>query len=138
MKKHYLLFLLFCLGCGDKARITAIHISLTDNKQSLKITGIDSLIMQDINRDTVSTWQSLFAIYRMPADTSLKNYQPVQPGKYQLKGNAVIFNPDTAFAQQQTYFLRYYNYDGNKSVWDYITGKTRVGQLHYNDVIFKR
>jgi hypothetical protein len=138
MKKIYLLFLLFCLGCGDKAKVTSIHISLTNNKQSLKIMGIDPVIMQDINRDTVSAWQSLFAIYRMPADTDLKNYQPVQLGKYQLKNNAVIFTPDTPFTQPQTYFLRYYNYEGNKSVWDYIQGKTHVSQLHYNDVNFKR
>jgi len=126
------------IGCTQSQHHIAIHISLTNNNQSLKITGIDPLILQDINRDTVSAWQSLFAIYRMPADTSLKNYQPVQPGKYQLKNNALFFTPDTPFTQQQSYFLRYYNYAGNKSVWDYIKGKTRVGQLHYNDVIFKR
>jgi len=138
MKKYTWFLLLFCLGCTYQTPVPAVRISLVNNKQSLKITGIDPVIMHDINRDSVSAWQSLFAVYRMPADTELKNYQPVQPGKYQLADSVLVFTPDTPFIKQQTYFIRYYNYAGNKSVWDYIKGKTKAGQLHFTDLIFKQ
>jgi len=138
MKKYTSLLLLLCLGCQHQTPVPAVRISLVNNNQSLKITGIDPVIMHDINRDSVSAWQSLFAVYRMPADTDLKNYQPVQPGKYLLTDSVLVFTPDTPFTKQQTYFMRYYNYAGNKSVWDYIKGKTKVGQLHFTDLIFKQ
>jgi hypothetical protein len=138
MKKYIGFLLLICLGCRPEKPAAIIHISLINNKQSLKITGINPLIMNDINRDTVSAWQSLFAVYRMPADTELKNYQPIQPGKYLLADNVLVFTPDTPFTKQKTYFMRYYDYAGNKSVWDYIKGKTKAGQLHFTDLIFKQ
>jgi len=137
MRKLLLLISIFCVGCTTKPLAPAIHISLIDNKQSLKITGIDPVILNDIDRDTVKNWQSLFAIYRLPADTDVKDYQPVQPGQYQLKDSAVVFTPDTPFIKQQAYFIRFYNYAGNKSIWDYVQGKTTKGQLHYTDLIFK-
>lgn len=137
MKKLWLLILTICMGCIAKVPAPAIHISLANNT-ALKITGISREIMQDINRDTAQNWQSLFAIYRMPADTDVKNYQPIQPGKYLLQDSTLVFTPDTPFIKQQTYFMRYYNYAGNKSIWDYITGKTTKGQLHYTDLIFKQ
>lgn len=138
MKKLWLLVICVCLGCAQSNPKIAIHISLINNKQSLKITGIDKAIMQDINRDTVNSWQSLFAIYKMPLDTDVKNYQPAQPGKYLLADSALVFTPDTPFTRQQTYFVRYYNYTGNKSIWDYAKGKTQLGKLHYIDLIFKQ
>ena len=93
--------------------------------------------MQDINRDTASNWQSLFAIYRMPADTDMKDYQPIQPGSYQLKNNDLVFTPDTAFKAQQIYFVRYYNFTEHKGLIDYIKGKTQIGKIDYTDLTFK-
>ncbi len=77
------------------------------------------------------------AVYKMPADTALKDYQPIQPGRYVVKNGALFFTPDTPFVWQQIYFVRYYNYSGNKTIWDYLRGKTTKGQLHYTDLIFK-
>lgn len=125
------------LGCKNEVRQPIVYLNLVDSNRSLKITGIDSLILNDIDRDTAKSWQSLFAISRLPADANLKDYQPTQPGKYRVSKGSVIFTPDTPFVKQQTYFLRYYNYAGNKSVWDYIRGRTKPGQLHYTDLIFK-
>lgn len=138
MKNYAWVLLLICLGCKHEEPATAVHISLINNSQSLKITGIDPVIMNDINRDTANRWQSLFAIFRLPADTDMKDYQPIQPGRYQLKDSVLVFTPDTPFVKQQTYFVRYYNYAGNKSIWDYVQGKTTKGQLHYTDLIFKQ
>lgn len=99
---------------------------------------MDPLVLGEISRDTANKWQSLAPVYRMPADTSLKNYMSAQPGIYQLKNNALVFTPDTPFVKQQTYFLRFYNYAGNKSIWDYIRGKSQPGRLHFTELIFKQ
>ncbi|MDB5005258.1 MAG: hypothetical protein JWQ34_3483 [Mucilaginibacter sp.] len=138
MKNYAWILLLFCWGCKHEAPATVVHISLINNSQSLKITGIDPVIMNDINRDTANRWQSLFAIFRLPADTDMKDYQPIQPGHYQLKDSVLIFTPDTPFVKHQPYFVRYYNYADNKSIWDYVQGKTSKGRLHYTDLIFKQ
>lgn len=137
MKKLLLSISIFCVGCTARPPAPSIHISLTDSNRSLKITGVDPVILNDIDRDTVKNWQSLFAVYRLPADTDAKDYQPVQPGKYRLKDSAVVFTPDTSFIKRRSYFIRFYNYAGNKSIWDYVQGKTTKGQLHYTDLIFK-
>jgi len=137
MRKLLLFVSIACISCAPKSSTTAIRINLVNNNQSLKITGIDPVILNDINRDTLKNWQSLFAIYRLPADEDAKDYQPIQPGKYQLKAGSVMFTPDTPFIKQQDYFVRYYNYGDNKSIWDYIRHRTTKGQLHYTDLIFK-
>ncbi|GAA4094897.1 hypothetical protein GCM10022392_17250 [Mucilaginibacter panaciglaebae] len=110
---------------------------LIEGNRSLKITGIDTIVLNDINRDSIKNWQSLFAISRLPADTDLKEYQPTQPGKYRVSNGSVIFTPDTPFVKQRAYFLRYYNHADNKSTWDYIRGNVKPGALHYTDLIFK-
>lgn len=135
---RFLIIILTCLGCQTKIRQPVIQVSLINNGSSLKIAGISSLIMQDISRDSVSNWQALAPVYRMPADTDLKNYQPAQPGLYQIKDNAVVFTPDTPFVKQQTYFLRYYNYESDDNLWNYIKGKKHPGKLRFSDLIFKR
>lgn len=129
---------LIMLGCAkNKHDIYTIHISLTNSNHSLKITGIDSVILNDIDRDTAKNWESLFAISRLPADTDLKDYQPTQPGKYRVSQGSVVFTPDTPFVKQQVYFLRYYKHGGDKDIWDYVRRGTKPGQLRYTDLIFK-
>ncbi|MEO6849253.1 MAG: hypothetical protein ABI203_11290 [Mucilaginibacter sp.] len=73
----------------------------------------------------------------MPADTDLKDYQPAQPGQYLLKDDAVVFRPDTPFKKGQVYFLRYYQYDKNENVWQYVKHRKRPGTAVYTDLIFK-
>lgn len=138
MRKLLLFVSIVCISCAPKSSTTAIHINLVNNNQSLKIAGIDPVILNDINRDTLKNWQSLFAIYRLPADTDMKDYQPIQPGKYLIKDSALVFTPDTPFIKQQSYFVRYYNYADNNTIWDYLRHKTTKGQLHYTDLIFKQ
>jgi hypothetical protein len=137
MKRFVWLFFFLCLGCKQKSPAPIVNISLIDSNHSLKITGIDSVILNDIDRDTAKNWQSLFAISRMPADTDLKDYQPAQPGMYRVSKGSVIFTPDTPFVKQQNYFLRYYIHGSNKDIWDYVRNHAKPGQLHYTDLIFK-
>jgi len=137
LKRSIFLLLFFCCGCGHEPITPKVHIALVDSNHSLKIAGIDPVILNDIDRDSIKNWQSLFSIFRLPADTDLKNEQPTQPGRYLVKSGAVVFTPDTPFVIRQAYFLRYYNYAGGKTIWDYIRGRTKPGQLHYTDLIFK-
>jgi hypothetical protein len=135
-----LLIALFCAGCSsNQPKVNNVKINLTSDKHSLKITGLDPLIVQDLNRDSSGgNWQSLVPVYKMPADTDLKNYQPIQPGKYAVADSVVTFTPDTPFAAAQTYFVRYYKYDANSKASDFILGKNKLGSLHYTDLIFKQ
>lgn len=139
MKKSILILVIMLLGCGSKHHHNAIKISLADNGRSLKITGIEEDVLQEINQDTVTTvWQTLIPVYRMPADTDMKDFQRAQPGKYIVNGSAILFTPDTPFAQHSVYFIRYYQYGEGNTEWDFIKQQKRLGKTPYIDLIFKR
>jgi hypothetical protein len=138
VKKTIWLLLLFCLGCKSKPKPPVVHISLIDSNRSIKLTGLDYPIISEINRDSSqASWQSLLPVFRMPTDTDMKDYQPVQPGSYELKDSAVVFTPDTPFIKGQTYFVRYYQFGAGTEMWDYIKGKNKLGSVHYIDLPFK-
>ena len=138
MKRCLLFFVLVVVGCKSQPSQNIIHISLIDSGKHLKISGLDNAIMQEINRDTTTNiWQNLIQTYRMPVDTDLQDFQPIQPGKYIVKDSIIIFSPDTPFAQHQTYFVRYYQYDKGSTAWDYIGHNQKPGKKQYTDLIFK-
>lgn len=130
--------LLICLGCTSKAPAPTINISLVNNNQSLQISGLDKIIITDIARDTANHFESLVPVFRMPADTDMKDYQPIQPGKYIVKDSALIFTPDTPFTKQQVYFVRYFQYGGDYKVMDFVKGQRTATKLRYTDLIFKQ
>jgi len=139
MRKFVFVVLLMALGCKHKDKVPGIFITLTDSSKHLKITSLDYAIMQDINRDTTTNiWQNLIQVYRMPADTDMKDYQPIQPGKYVVSDSLVIFIPDTPFHPHQTYFMRYYQYDKGSNALDYIQNHQKPGKKQYRDLIFKQ
>jgi len=138
MKKSACFFLLICIGCSQKPKPAAIHIKLVNNGHSVEFNGLDIAITSEIARDSSNEeWQNLIPVYRMPADTDMKSYQPVQPGAYHLQDNAVVFTPDTPFIQGKTYFMRYYQFSSGSSAADFIKGRKRLGETHYVDLIFK-
>jgi hypothetical protein len=137
MKKSVWLLFLFCLGCAHQSKQAAVHIRLINNNQSIKFTGLDYAIMSEINRDSVTDiWENLLPVYKMPADTDLKDYQPVQHGLYKLTDSAIVFTPDTPFVKNRTYFMRYYQFDGGVNVWDFIKGKKKLRGIRYVDLAF--
>jgi hypothetical protein len=137
MKKAAWILLLFCFACTPKPKAPIVHISLTNSNRSVKFTGLDYAIISEINRDsTAGIWETLLPVYRMPADTDLKNYQPVQHGVYTLKDSAVVYTPDTPFVKGKTYFMRYYQFKG-ENIWDFIKGKKRLGAAGYCDLVIK-
>ena len=138
MKRKFLFFLLLCFGCTHPAKTPVVHISLTDNDSAVKFMGLDASIMGEIGRDTAANvWQNLLPVYRMPADTDMKDYQPIQHGRYQLKDSSVVFTPDTPFTKGHTYFMRYYKFAGGDDTWEIIKGKKKLRGLKYVDVVFK-
>jgi hypothetical protein len=131
------LAIIICAGCSNHHKPVDVKISLTDSNRSLKITGFDKLIIADIGRDTNNeAWESLLPVYKMPADTDMKDYQNVQPGKYVVRDSVVIFTPDTAFKKGQAYFLRYFMHDEGTSAWQLIREKKRPGSISYKDLVF--
>jgi len=139
MKKvAFFLTLIILSSCKTKPQHNSVNISLSNNHQAIQITGLNYLVLKDIAADTANNWQDLFPVYKMPADTDLKNYQPAQPGHYVVKDSVLVYTPDTAFIKQQTYFVRYYRYGDDGSVWDFIKGKKHPGDLPYTDLIFKQ
>ncbi|MGZ3821843.1 MAG: hypothetical protein ACXVB6_14710, partial [Mucilaginibacter sp.] len=90
------------------------------------------------NRDTANgAWQSLLPVYRMPADTDMKDFQNAQPGSYHVNDSLVIFTPDTPFRKGQPYFLRFFEHDEATSAWQYIKGKVKIREATHTDLIFK-
>lgn len=139
MKKAILIFVIMLLGCHSKHHNSVIKISSVNSGRSLEVTGIAEDILQEINRDTgAMVWQTLIPVYRMPADTDMKDFQRAQPGKYIVNGSAILFTPDTPFAQHSIYFVRYYQYGEGNTKWDYIKQQKRLGKTPYIDLIFKR
>jgi hypothetical protein len=136
----FLFLLLFFWGCASHDKNVNISVSLIDSNRSLKITGFDKMVINDIGRDSDSdseAWQALLPVYKMPADTDLKDYQPVQPGKYKIADSVVVFTPDTAFKKGQAYFLRYFQYGDINDAWQFIRERKRPGSLKYKDLLFR-
>ncbi|GAA4329448.1 hypothetical protein GCM10023149_34150 [Mucilaginibacter gynuensis] len=138
MKKIALFLLLCCMGCAEKQANQTIQISMTNDHKTAKFTSLNGDVAHEIERDTtVNKWQNLLPVYRMPADTDLKDFQPPQPGVYKLVQNQVFFTPDTAFVTGQTYFVRFYRYSEGGTSWDMLSRKNKPGQHPYTDLIFK-
>jgi hypothetical protein len=130
---------MLAISCTPVKHPAAVRISLTNNGRCVQFKGLDYAVMQDVARDTdKNVWQNLVQIYRMPADTDMKNYQPVQPGRYQVTDSAVVFTPDTPFVKGQTYFARNYRLGEGAKLIDYIKGRSQPGKVHFIDLIFKQ
>ena len=136
-KKTFLLLALLYFGCKHRPEPPAVHISLINNNHSVAFKGLDHAITGEISRDTTANiWQNLLPVYRMPTDTDMKDYQPIQHGLYRLKDSVVVFTPDTPFIKGQIYFMRYYQFGGSDSFLDFIKGKKRLRSMHYIDIAF--
>lgn len=134
-----ILLMVICFSCTTKTTQPVLKISFESSGQTLRISGLSSVVVQDINRDTTTNkWQQLIPVYRMPLDTDMKDFQPVQPGNYLVKGGVIFFTPDTPFKHHQQYFIRYYQHDEDRGIWGFILGKRRVGKVNYTDLIFKQ
>jgi hypothetical protein len=120
-------------GYNDK-----VNIRLSTDSQTVYISGLEYAILHDLKTNTLNAegLQSLFAVYRMPADTDMKDLQKQQPGKYTVTDTVIMFKPDTAFAKHQQYFVRYYGgpvADGRVQVFQ---SKAKLEGQHYKEIVF--
>jgi hypothetical protein len=135
---HLLIFLMCCSACAEKSGKHSIKIALTNGNRSLQIDGFDKEIIDDIGRDTANqAWQALLPIYKMPADTDMKDFQNAQPGNYVVKDSVVIFTPDTLFQKGQVYFLRSFDYNQARNAWEFIREQKQKGSIGHKDLLFK-
>jgi len=138
MKKAVLFLLIICCCACTSKPASTIQISLADSGR-LKLSGLDPSIIGEISRDTnANIWQSLIPVYKMPADTDMKDFQTAQAGKYLVTDGTVLFMPDTPFAKNQTYFVRYYRYADGNSLWDYLKKQKTLSRPQYTDLPFKQ
>ncbi|MBB3057155.1 hypothetical protein [Mucilaginibacter gotjawali] len=138
MKKTVCLLFVFFLGCAGRPDSTAVRISLVNNNRSIRFKGLDPAIMGEVSRNaSPAVWENLIPVYRMPADTDLKDYQPIQHGVYQVKDSVIVFTPDTPFVKGHTYFLRYFRFEGGTKPWDFIGGKKKLGSVPHQDLVVR-
>ena len=140
MKKLTLLLMIWCCaGCGRHNNIAPVQITPISNGQAIKITGPDKLIVAEIARDTAFNFEfeALVPVYRMPADTEMKDFQKSQPGKYSVNNGELLFTPDTPFRKGQTYFVRYYQYSTHNTIWDFLSNRKSIRGIKHIDLIFK-
>jgi len=138
MKKITLfLIIIFCLGCARPSKIN-IAITLTDSNRSIQISGFDKEVIDDIAQNSAdSAWQALLPVYKMPADTDMKDFQNAQPGSYRVKDSLVIFTPDTPFRKGQVYFVRSFDYNQAKNAWEFVREKKQKGSIGHKDLLFR-
>lgn len=137
MKKALYLLMLFCFGCAGNKEDVQVKIKPRGNG-TLQISGLQPEMLYRLSHDTVAErWNTLMPVYKMPADTDLKDDQPEQPGIYTVSGGLVVFKPDTAFVKGQKYFLRFYQITEGGSMWDMLKPNSpRPGMHPYTDLIF--
>jgi len=139
MRKVLLFVLVILCGCSPSVKTHEVTITKTTSN-TIKFSGLDLSMIQTLGSDSasVSAWQSLIPVYKMPADTDLKDYQPVQPGKYTVQDSNVIFTPDTPLQKEQTYFVRYYHFAQGSTLWQHIRDHRKMSSQPYTDLILKQ
>jgi hypothetical protein len=137
MKKYFLFIALFIAACQHKA--VKVSVGFDKAQGAVKVTGIPQEILYTIKADTfnINTWQNLFPVSIMPADTELKNYQRPITGKYKVSDKDISFIPDTPFATGKTYFARYYIYNDDVNRMQLLQQKNLPGTPTYTELIFK-
>ncbi|EHQ26769.1 hypothetical protein [Mucilaginibacter paludis] len=134
-------FLLGCAACNSPSATppNPFTIHLSKDSQSVYIRGLDYAALQQLKKDTLTrdAWQSLFPVYSMPADTTMKDFQQEQPGTYTVGDSAVNFKPDTAFKKMQLYFVRFYGNNSAISTLKLLQKKANLKGPQYIEAVFK-
>lgn len=140
VKYSALILIIFFWSCVTKQHETAkLSISFTTDHKAVSIKGLDYAAIADLKQDSIdSVWMVLLPVYKMPADTDMKDYQPEQPGKYQIINSGIVtFTPDTPFIKGQVYFMRSFNFANADNALTVIRAQRRPGSVNYNDIIFR-
>jgi hypothetical protein len=142
MRRISLVVLLYiCAGChfSDKKAKDTTNIHLSKDSQMVVLGGLEYAALQELKKDslTLAGFQDLFPVYKMPADTDLKDYLKAQRGTYQITDSLITFKPDTVFAKHQAYFARFYGYTTDNSATRLAQGKANLNGPKFKEVVFK-
>ncbi|WP_448701022.1 hypothetical protein ACFGVR_02940 [Mucilaginibacter sp. AW1-3] len=130
-----------CLGCHSAAvtEHDKSRIALSKDSQMVVVSGLDYAVLQELKKDSLppEAFKTLFPVYRMPADTDMKNDQNEQPGVYQITDSLITFKPDTAFKKSQTYFARFYGHSTGNTPGKLAQGQGNLKAPKFTEVVFK-
>ena len=133
--------MMICVGChsADVSQHDNIRIILSRDSQQVCVSGIDYSVLQEFKKDSPTTagFRQILAIYRMPADTDMKDYQNEQSGVYSITDSLIIFKPDTPFKRHQTYFARFYGHSLGNTPADLAQGKGNLKAPKFTETTFK-
>jgi hypothetical protein len=137
MGKHLVFIAILLTACRHEAAKVALSVNKAQG--SVKINGVAPEILNTIKADSfnITTWQNLFPVTVMPADTEMKNYQRPMTGKYTVSGRDISFKPDTPFIAGKTYYARYYIYNDEVNRMQLLQQKSLPGAPAYTELIFK-
>lgn len=136
----FVFFVAICFGCHPAAvEQDNSRIALSKDSQMVVVSGLDYSVLHELKKDSLSldAFQQLLAVYRMPADTDMKDYQNEQPGIYQITDSLITFKPDTAFKKHQTYFARFYGHSTGNTSTKLAQGQGNLKAPKYTEVVFK-
>jgi len=133
-----LLMIMHFVGCKSHHN-DAISIQFSKQCSCVTVNNLSGVALTALKNDTLSlrSWQLLFPVCILPADTTLRNYQAPISGKYKIQANQIMFTPDTPFNNSKTYFARFYKYDDRINLADWIIKNRLPGKASYTELIFK-
>jgi len=140
-QRWFVFFIAICAGCQSASVTESDHsrIGLSKDSQMVIVGGLDYSVLQELKKDSLppEAFQRLFPVYRMPADTDMKDYQNEQPGTYQITDSLITFKPDTAFEKHQTYFARFYGHSTENTPDKLAQSKGNLKAPKFTEVVFK-
>jgi hypothetical protein len=142
MRAWLICLLMFsCIACSGPSpnQNKSIRINLSADSQIIYVYGLDYATLQELKKESLTTenWQGIFPVYKMPADTDLKDLQKEQSGVYQLTDTTITFKPDTAFKKHQQYFARFYGSSTFLTSSQLIRSKAKLNGPGFLEVVFK-
>ena len=141
MRRLWLVFFVIICSCHSAGvnGYDTTHITLSHDSQQVCVSGIDYSVLQQFKKDSLTTeaFQRILSVYRMPADTDMKDYQNEQPGVYHITDSLITFKPDTPFKKCQTYFARFYGHAMGNTPTDLAQGKGNLKAPKFTEVVFK-
>ena len=140
-RRWFVFFVVVCMGCHSTSVTEDDHsrMGLSKDSQTVFVSGLDYSVLQEFKKDSLplEAFQRIFPVYRMPADTDMKDYQNEQPGVYQITDSLIIFKPDTAFKKHETYFARFYGHSTENTPTKLAQGKGNLKAPKFTEATFK-
>ncbi len=140
-QRWFVFFIVLCAGCHSASVTENDHsrIGLSKDSQTVVVSGLDYSVLQELKKDSLppEAFRQLLPVYRMPADTDMKDYQNEQPGIYRITDSLITFKPDTAFKKHQTYFARFYGHTIENTPTKLAQGKGNLKAPKFTEEVFK-